>query len=378
MEIRTGAAVREARKTPGRMVLNAGRGGGYRGRIGVELRGQSSLRFPKKSYALETRTVGGKNRNVGLLGMPPDDDWILYAAYNDKTLVRNVVAYDLSRRLGRYAARTRFVHLTVNGDYRGVYVLMEQLKLHDDRIDVDRRGVTGGYLLEWTFPYQGRRKGASFRTAVTRRPIVFEDPERSELTRRERRYARRLLDRIELALWGRSGSWRDHVDAEAAVDYVLLQELFKNVDAFHASTYFTKPAHGKLQLGPVWDFDLSSGNSTSPGSATARGWWLRDRGWAKRLYRDAAFRRAMAGRWRELRSGGFRREVLRSVARAARAVRPGVGRNFRRWPVLGTRVWPNPVARGSWGAEVRFLRRWLERRMRWMDRAMRRLGRRAP
>ena len=80
----------------------------------------SSQRFPKKSFALETR------RAAALLGLPADDDWVLYAPYNDKSLMRNVLAYETTHRLGRYASRTRWVELTLNGRPHGVYVLMER------------------------------------------------------------------------------------------------------------------------------------------------------------------------------------------------------------------------------------------------------------
>ena len=105
---------------------------GFDGRAAIEVRGRWSRRFPKKSYAVELREPDGSNHDASLLGLPADDDWILYAAYNDRTLIRNVLAYETARRMGRYAARTRFVELRLNGRYHGVYVLMEKLKLHDD------------------------------------------------------------------------------------------------------------------------------------------------------------------------------------------------------------------------------------------------------
>src|SRR5918997_5003026 len=156
---------------------------GYNGRIGIERRGQSSQMFPKKSYAVELA------RDAELLGMPEDDDWVLYAPYNDKTLMRNVVAYETARAIGRYAARTRFVELRLNGRYHGVHVLMERLELGEDR-------VAGEALLELTFPFQARSKDPSFRTPVKRRPIVWEDPERGDLSARE---ARRLASKVRAA-----------------------------------------------------------------------------------------------------------------------------------------------------------------------------------
>jgi hypothetical protein len=337
---------------------------GYRGRIGIETRGQSSQQFPKKSYSIELRAGGGQDRKVPLLGMPEDGDWVLYGPYNDKTLMRNVVAYRTARWMGRYAARTRFVRLRLNGRAHGVYVLMERLELGDDRI-------RGDALFEFTFPFQARSKGPSFRTPVKRRPIVWEDPERGDLSAPE---ARRLASKVRAAergLYG-PGSWRRHLDESAAVDFALVNELFKNEDGFHASTYMALRG-GKLHLGPVWDFDISMGNSDYGPSSRLRGWMLARRDWAERLYADRRFTRRMAARWRELRRAGLRRELLGIVAGAERELRGSVADNFARWPVLGRRIWPNPVARGSYGAELRFLRGWLTRRIAWIDRNIGRL-----
>ena len=332
---------------------------GYSGRAGIELRGQSSQMFPKKSYALELR------RDAALLGMPADDDWVLYAPYNDKTLMRNVVAYRAAGLFGRYAARTRFVKLHLDGRYHGVYVLMERLELGDDRVE-------GEALFEFTFPFQAASKDPSFLTPVKRRPIVWEDPERGDLSRARAQRLARPVRAAERALYGR-GSWRRRIHAGSAVDFVLLNELFKNEDAFHASTYMTLHEDGRLRLGPLWDFDISMGNSDYGPSRRLQGWLLAQRDWAERLYRDERFTDRMARRWRALRRDGLARRVRAIVSRAEHRLRGEIVPNFRRWPVLDRRIWPNPVARGSFRAELRFLRSWLNRRMAWIDRNVGRL-----
>jgi hypothetical protein len=340
---------------------------GYRGRIGIERRGQSSQMFPKKSYAIELWDRAGDDRKVPLLGMPADGDWVLYGPYNDKTLMRNVVAYATARWMGRYAARTRFVRLRLNGRHHGVYVLMERLELGDER-------VQGEALLEFTFPFQAQSKDPSFRTPVKRRPIVWADPERPDLSRREAGAIARRVRGAERALYGR-GSWRRFIEEASAIDFALVNELFKNEDGFHASTFMSLHDDGRLRLGPVWDFDIAMGNSTYGPSRRLGGWMLARRDWAERLYRDRAFARGMARRWRELRAAGLRRQVMRTVARGEAELRGAIVPNFRRWPVLDRRIWPNPVARGSHRAEMRFLRSWLSRRVRWIDRNIGRLGR---
>jgi hypothetical protein len=337
---------------------------GYRGRIGIETRGQSSQRFPKKSFAIELRDAQGNDRKAPLLGMPADGDWVLYGPYNDKTLMRNVVAYRTARAIGRYAARTRFVRLRLDGRAHGVYVLMEKLELGDRR-------VQGDALFEFTFPFQARSKAPSFRTPVKRRPIVWEDPERGDLSRTRAGALAAKVRGAERALYG-PGSWRRQLDEAAAVDFALLNEVFKNQDAFHASTYMALLG-GRLHLGPIWDFDIAMGNSDYGPSSRLGGWMLARRDWAERLYADRRFARRMAARWRELRRAGLRRDVLAIVAGARRELRGSIAGNFERWPVLGVRVWPNPVARGSHGAELRFLRSWLVRRIAWIDRNVSRL-----
>ena len=110
----------------------------YNGRIAIEIHGESSTMFPKKSYRLETQDSLGENNNVSLLGMPKENDWILYGPYSDKSLIRNVLAYRLSNDIGRYAPRTRFCELLINGQYMGLYVLTEKIKRDKHRVNIKK------------------------------------------------------------------------------------------------------------------------------------------------------------------------------------------------------------------------------------------------
>jgi hypothetical protein len=346
----------------------------FRGRMGIELRGYSSQQlFPKKQYALELR--GG---DAALLGLPADDDWVLAAPYNDKSLIRNVLAYRTARAIGRYAPRTRFVELVLNGDYRGVYVLTQRIELGKGRVEVDEAGHTGGYILELTSSNQSRGE-QRFLPPITRRPLLYTDPNRDELPAREASWIRGYVSRFERPLY-RGGDWRRYLDVPAAVDYVLLQELFKNEDGVYSSTYMHKGPGAKLALGPVWDFDVAMGNSIHGRSRHLPGLMLPDRTWTERLYRKPAFANQMARRWRELRCAGLRRDLMRAIDAMSALLRGPAARNFKRWPILGRYVPPNPRDprtgryRTTWQAEVRFTRRWLNRRIAWLDRGLPRLA----
>lgn len=138
--------------------------GSYDGRVMINIRGRASLRYPKRSYTLKLVDEEGEDRGESLLGMPSDEDWILYAPYPDKTLMRDALAYEISRNMGHWAPRTRFIELFVTEgrarlsreDYVGVYVLEERLKRHPERVaihklspgETDEPSVSGGYILK--------------------------------------------------------------------------------------------------------------------------------------------------------------------------------------------------------------------------------------
>ena len=123
----------------------------YNGHIGIETRGSSSNMFPQQSYGLETRNPDSSNLNVSLFGWPSDNDFILHAPYTDKSLMRNALTYKLGNELGRWAPRTQFCEVILNGTYIGVYVLMERIKQNPGRVNINKLNVddTLGNELTW-------------------------------------------------------------------------------------------------------------------------------------------------------------------------------------------------------------------------------------
>ncbi|MBI3870120.1 MAG: CotH kinase family protein [Verrucomicrobia bacterium] len=134
------------------------------GRALVNIRGRASLRYPKRSYTVKLTDEDGEDRVDALEGMPPDEDWVLYAPYPDKTMMRDALAYEMSRAMGHWAPRTTWVEVFVTdgkqklgkADYVGVYVLEERLKRSGSRVKIeklaphhtDEPDVTGGYIIK--------------------------------------------------------------------------------------------------------------------------------------------------------------------------------------------------------------------------------------
>jgi hypothetical protein len=359
-------------KRPGTMrVYDRKRRLDYSGPIGIELRGFTSQQdFPKKPYAVETRTESGDNRNVSLLGLPEDDDWVLIANYQDRSLLRNHVVYSTSRWAGRYAARTRLVEVVVNNEYQGVYLFGEDLKLHDDRVAVDDSDVSGGYLLEMVSlrRVEGERY---FTTPVEGRPVLYKDPKDQDISYGRASWIRRYVSRLERVLYGdqfrnRRRGYRRYLDVRAAADYMLLNELFRNADTLRNSTYMYKSAGEKLVMGPLWDFDHAVGNDGDAEDNLTSGWEYGASPWAERLYAHRGFRKRMAKRWRELRAEGLRRHIVRTIDRGARQLTKAQGRNFARWPPRN----PNAPTHAE---AVDYLKSWLVQRIRWIDSNIKRL-----
>ena len=122
------ATMKVVNKTDGSLNSYTDQATGYNGYIGIEVRGQSSQMFPKKQFSIETRDIDGEDLEFPLLGMNPEEDWVLYAPYTDKSLLRNAFTFRLAQKLSNWQPDYKFCEVYLNGDYRGLYLLIEKIK----------------------------------------------------------------------------------------------------------------------------------------------------------------------------------------------------------------------------------------------------------
>jgi hypothetical protein len=375
----------------------------YDGPIGIEKRGSTSQSFPKSQYGIEIRGKAGQDSVASLLGLPPEEDWVLFAPYNDKSLMRDVLAYKIARLTGQYAPRTMYCEVVLNGTYDGVYVLIEKIKRDKKRVNIAKLEVsetsgddlTGGYIIKID-KTTGSGGGAGFYSNYPpperrgNQTIFFQYdyPSPARIVESQRNYIRNYVADFENALQSPDfkntlTGYRKYADVSSFVDFMIVNEVSKNVDGYRLSTFLHKDKNskgGKLKMGPVWDFNLGFGNANYCTSGETSGFvyqfnkvcpadgWLIPFWW-NRFLQDGRFKNELGTRWNTLREGPMNTQALLtyidSVANVLSA--ESQQRNFQRWPVLGQYIWPNFYVGNTFQEEVTWLKNWLSNRLVWLD-----------
>ena len=352
-------------------------------RGGFHVRGSSSADQPQTGFALQFLDEFNEEQHHEAFGLPAESDWVLYAPTPfEPVMVHNPFIHQLSRELGRYSPRTRFVEVylvksdgAVQGsNYHGIYVLEEKIKVGKHRVDIDHLGagdlkapeVTGGYMLKFDRLGAGEN-GFSAGGAS----LVYVEPKEAAMTlpqrAPQRQYLQTYLNDFSRVLNG--SNWKDpavgyraYLDVPAAIDFHVLEVLSGNVDIMDLSTYFHKPRGGKIVYGPHWDFDRALG-STDGRDSNPRQWntgKFFDGAWWPRLFSDPDFWQLWVDRWQELRRSQFSATNLDGVIdRLADELREAQPRQVKRWGV-------QPRG-GSYQAEINLMKSWLSNRVDFID-----------
>lgn len=373
----------------------------YNGKISIELRGSSSQMFPKKAYSFETQDILGNNNNVSLIDLPVENDWVLYAPYSDKSLMRNVLAYKIGEMFGRYSPRTKFCELVLNGEYMGVYVLLEKIKRDKNRLDIAKLDVddlagdslTGGYIVkidkttggsgyDWFSPYAPNYAAGSQQIG-----FQYHYPKSTDIQPQQATYIQNYIDSFETVLNGPNfndpvNGYVKYMDPLSFVDFFILNEISRNVDGYRLSTFLFKDKNskgGKINMGPYWDFNLAFGNANYCDGSLYNG-WSKDFNqvcsndnyqvpfWWDKLEQDTVYLNLLRCRWENLRLNELHTDsLLAYIDTLANYLNESQQRNFQKWPILGTYVWPNNYIGNTYQDEINYLKTWLINRINWMD-----------
>ena len=370
----------------------------FNGKVGIELRGQSSQGQPLRSYDIELRDAAGLEVTTPLLGMPPESDWVLYAPYMDKTMMRNYLAYTLTREMGRWASRVRYVELILNNEYQGIYLLAEKIKRDSSRVNIskllptDNTGIelTGGYIFSldkepngWLSSYP--TPGA---TNQARRQFSYVYPKVLDITTQQKNFIKQTVDDFESTLAGPnfqdpSFGVRKHADLNSFIDFLIMNELSRNIDGYRLSSYFHKNKNvgdGRIKAGPAWDFDLAFKNADYCEGSLISGWAYKFNSvcpgdgaglipfWWDRLMLDTSFVSSLRCRWLDLRKTTLSDQRINNLIDSADILTTEARtRHFAKWNLNGNTWWRgiNPIR--SYEEEKNTMKLWIKQRAEWID-----------
>jgi hypothetical protein len=378
----------------------------YEGYVALRYRGNSSFTASdKKPYSIrpldKPLEEGGVKQKVKILGMGKDNNWALLAPYNDKSMMRDLLAFEISRPWMEYTPQGRYCELFLDGIYYGVYIFTEVVSKGKHRLNLPDPGetdddLTGGYIMEvdrtdeptYTSKYHPvSSTGIRYQNKYIN--FQYKSPDYEDLTQDQVDYINNRIDQMEQHLWNYrptgSASYQDYLDVDNFVDYQLAQELGHNVDGYRLSGKFFKrrdseDARFKMVL---WDMNLAYGNSDY-----FQGWrtdtWIYQNNdllysegdeqlvpfWWYRLNTVPDYIDALKTRWAQYRRGNLRDDRIMATIDSLATVlnsRGAVRRNYQAWPRWGQYVWPNYYVATGFADEVAWLKQWLTDRIAWMD-----------
>jgi len=397
----------------------------HTGMDGIRIRGNSSPYMPKKTYKFETWNNSFQDKDVSLLGLPAESDWALYGPFWDKSLLSNVLAYQWSNEIDRYAPRTRLVEVFLNldggdvrmdnlasvptysgteiiysrtypygpdfaypGDYVGVYVLMEKLTRDKNRVDIQKLQpyenetpeITGGYLIQ----HEVRAaEDPAMAFSCNMGYWYYEEPGYEEITGPQKSWLAANLNAYKAARDGASFAdpnigYRQYIDVGSFIDHFWLQEMVRNVDAYIVSAFMFKDRLGKWNMGPVWDFDAAFGYMNFMGAENPIGWDYSTRGGDPvadgfgRFRQDPEYELAMWDRWFSLRENVFSNShILDDIDYYVSYLHEAQARNYQRWPIMGIMIklegLGNIYAYPTYQEEVDAVKNFLVTRLNWID-----------
>lgn len=306
----------------------------YQGTLSVKGRGNSTWTYPKKPYALKL------DKKEKILGMKKHKRWCLMANWMDRTMMRNAVAFEISRSTElAWTPSGKFVEVVLNGKHMGNYYLCEQIKVDENRVNIaeldpsaiDGAGITGGYIFELDVYYDEVFK---FRSARKNFPWMFKDPD--EVNEVQFNWVVNYVNEMEDALYdGEKFTNREFVNymnLESYIDWWFVNELTMNGEIGHPkSCYMHKDANGKMTAGPVWDYDW--GTFTPGGATSFRG---KSGLYYPRLFADPEFVAMVKSRWAKFKPA-FETKIPEFIEETKSQIEKSDAINAPMWPIGGSK-----------------------------------------
>lgn len=325
----------------------------------VRGRGNTSFNVPKYSLKLEFTD------KVSPLGMPKNRDWLLLSDYGDKTHLRNWMKTRLSNWLGaKYTPRMQYVELYLNREYKGVYMLSENIKIAKKRLDIPENDSS--FLFE---KEDSKKYDEPYFKTLDGNIIHIQSPK--NISKASMAMAKSHLDSFETYLhkrnfWGKD-SIANWLDIEDFLLNYWVQEFAKNEDGkFTRSVFFYWEKGGTIHFGPLWDFDLSFGNESRAQFQMPENWFIRNYRWNLYILSDWKMRELAKEYWKEHRE--IFRMLIDSIPQYQKNISRSMQNEFKRWPILdNTYTWALRHSYKSHQEAVDSMISWTKKRFQWID-----------
>jgi hypothetical protein len=343
--------------------------------LGIRLRGNSTLFMPKKSFKIKF------DNKIRLTNAYQEKDWVLLANFTDQTLVRNYVAFQMSNGLNMdFTPSYVFVDVYVNNEYLGNYMLTDQIEVTNHRVDIEENvsDIDTGYLIEYDVGLYrvGLENTDENYFLINGIPFVIKSPSYTDdhYLNGHKEYIETYMNRVFDTLQNKT-DYHNLINEASFIDWLIVSEVFKNVDSGYSSVYYYKDKDGLLEMGPLWDFDLSSGNQGHLGDDLRgpEGWYTmrQDKNILfYYLWQYDEFQEAFKERWNEVYQPVIL-PVLDHIFDATNLITYSRYQNFERWNVIGTNAdWytaPEVYALKTYDEQVWFLHDYLQTRIEWMN-----------
>ena len=320
----------------------------------IKGRGNTSWTTPKKSYKIDFVD------KQEILGMPKDCDWVLIPNYADKTLMKNYLAYHLSAKIGaNYAPRCEFVELYLNGDYLGVYLLVENIKISKNRVNIPDN--SNSYIVEITDNnHESDQLVHSYviQKVSTGKTFKIHEPHDAspEALSTIEKHLQEFENFLVTVLHGKENKISDWFDMDAGIKHYWIQEFFKNPDAIGFSSVFFSWTKGSvIRMGPVWDFDLALGGHNNDTINKPEDFYIKGAYWHVFLFKDSLMNRNRIDFWMENRDKFA--SVLSDADSIQAFLEKAAENNSRRWG----------LPQDDYDESVEELKRWIRKRIDWID-----------
>ena len=351
-------------------------------------RGNASWNFPKKPMRLKFE----KKQNALPDAPAKCKKWTLINNYGDKSLMRNKIAFHMSRGIGlSYTPYCQFVDLIFNGEYQGCYQLCDQVEVNPGRVeitemtpdDIEGEALTGGYFIEID-AYANQE--ASWFESLRGIPVTIKSPDDDEITPEQSAYIKDYFNKFETAVFtygftSETTGYRKYLNLDSFLQYFIVGELDGNTDYFWSIYMSKERGEEKFVVGPVWDVDLGFDNDyrTYP-IANKTDFIYRSGGSVassavKRLVdrilvSDTKARERLKYLWSDARVNRHYNPTYycKLVDRYAEQLAQSQELNFKRWNILGKYVHMNPAVSGSYEGEVQRVKDYLNERFAQLDR----------